>query len=363
MLPGGALRPHEALLLVDAQRLRVHADELGGDADHVARAVVHRGRDAARASRPSVALENSRPSGSRRRLLELLERLALRLRQLRGHRHAHAREQVAAAVALEAAARRGPSRAAACRPASRPESSARRGRPASGSRPSAPSAASSRRDRHLEHEVVAAALVELRRLDARDDVEVAGRRAAPARLALALQLDLRAVLDAGRDPHRVALRAPLAAGAAGRSRTASRRRCRCRGSAGTAAAARTGPATSATTPLPLHSGQRFGAVPGAAPVPWQVWQASSSSTGTVASRPLQRVLERDAHVDLDVRPALAALRPRPASARGRRRRGRRRCRRGRGRRSRSSSARARAGRCARRTRSYCLRFSGSESTS
>ena len=35
----GALRPHEPLLLVDAQRLRMHADELGGDADHVARPV------------------------------------------------------------------------------------------------------------------------------------------------------------------------------------------------------------------------------------------------------------------------------------------------------------------------------------
>src|SRR5262249_1877051 len=31
-----ALRAHEALLLVDAQRLRVHADELGRDRDHVA---------------------------------------------------------------------------------------------------------------------------------------------------------------------------------------------------------------------------------------------------------------------------------------------------------------------------------------
>ena len=36
---GGALRVHEPLLLVDAQRLRMHADELGGDADHVARTV------------------------------------------------------------------------------------------------------------------------------------------------------------------------------------------------------------------------------------------------------------------------------------------------------------------------------------
>ena len=56
---GGALRAHEPLLLVDAQRLRMHADELGGDADHVARTVV---------------------VGHPPRLLQLLEQLALLLR-------------------------------------------------------------------------------------------------------------------------------------------------------------------------------------------------------------------------------------------------------------------------------------------
>src|SRR5919206_1417817 len=39
-VPRRAPRPHEPLLLVDPKRLRVHADELGGDADHVARAFV-----------------------------------------------------------------------------------------------------------------------------------------------------------------------------------------------------------------------------------------------------------------------------------------------------------------------------------
>src|SRR3712207_7983177 len=34
---GRALRPHEPLRLVHAKRLRVHADELGGDGDHVDR--------------------------------------------------------------------------------------------------------------------------------------------------------------------------------------------------------------------------------------------------------------------------------------------------------------------------------------
>jgi hypothetical protein len=35
------LRAHESLLLVHPQRLRVHADELGGDGDHVPGPVVH----------------------------------------------------------------------------------------------------------------------------------------------------------------------------------------------------------------------------------------------------------------------------------------------------------------------------------
>src|SRR5918911_681678 len=71
------------------------------------------------------------------------------------------------------------------------------------------------RHRHLDDEVGrAAALVQLRRRDARDDEEVAALAAAVAGLALALQADASAVLDAGRDLDRVALRAALAAGAA-----------------------------------------------------------------------------------------------------------------------------------------------------
>ncbi len=38
---GGPLRLHEAPLLVDAERLRMHADEVGGDGDHVPALVVH----------------------------------------------------------------------------------------------------------------------------------------------------------------------------------------------------------------------------------------------------------------------------------------------------------------------------------
>src|SRR5215210_3348766 len=40
-VPRGALRPDQALVLVDAQRLRVHPDEVGRHGDHVARTVVH----------------------------------------------------------------------------------------------------------------------------------------------------------------------------------------------------------------------------------------------------------------------------------------------------------------------------------
>src|SRR5439155_337376 len=70
------------------------------------------------------------------------------------------------------------------------------------------------RDRDLDDQVVASALVQLRRLDARDDVEVARLAAREAGLALALQADAGAVLDAGRDLDRVALRPALAPGAA-----------------------------------------------------------------------------------------------------------------------------------------------------
>src|SRR5215468_7284130 len=175
-------------------------------------------RSAARAPRagPRRACDRARSSAEQLlarvalvRLAQVLERLALGLRQLRRHLHAQPREQVAAPAALQL-------RRAA--PLDAKELSvARAGRHLQRDAPVGRRDLDLRakrslveRDGDLEHEVVAAALVELRRLDARDDVEVAGRRAAEARLALALQLDLRPVLDAGGDVDRVALRAPLA---------------------------------------------------------------------------------------------------------------------------------------------------------
>src|SRR5205823_6162507 len=71
---GRALRPHEALRLVDPQRLRVHADELGGDADHVhwplvhhpslPRASHHGSRTATTPNAPAITYEARLPSST-----------------------------------------------------------------------------------------------------------------------------------------------------------------------------------------------------------------------------------------------------------------------------------------------------------
>src|SRR5581483_3016618 len=74
--------------------------------------------------------------------------------------------------------------------------------------------------RHVELQIgLAAPAVQLRRLDARDDEQVASRAAAVAGLALPAQLDPRPVLDARRDLHPEAAGAPLApAASAARAR-------------------------------------------------------------------------------------------------------------------------------------------------
>src|SRR5581483_6224321 len=155
-----------------------------------------------------------RPSPSHA-LLELLEQLALLLVDLLRNLDAHAREHVALAVALEArrAAALDPQQLAVLGPGGHLQ---RHG--AFGRRHLDGAAERGGRERHghRHDEVVAAALVHLRRLHPRDDVEVARGRSAVARLALALQLDARAVLDARRDLHGVALGTALAAGAVAR---------------------------------------------------------------------------------------------------------------------------------------------------
>ena len=62
-VPRGALRADEPLLLVHAQGLRVHPDELGCDGDHVARSVVHHARS--RKMRTATELIASSPMTTR----------------------------------------------------------------------------------------------------------------------------------------------------------------------------------------------------------------------------------------------------------------------------------------------------------
>src|SRR4029453_2884611 len=68
------------------------------------------------------------------------------------------------------------------------------------------------RDRHVDDEVGAAPLVDRRLGYARDDMQISGRAAGGPGLALSLEPDPGAVLDAGRNLHRVALRSALAPG-------------------------------------------------------------------------------------------------------------------------------------------------------
>src|SRR6185312_12113119 len=154
--------------------------------------------------------------------------------------------------------------------------------------------------------VVAAPLVELRRLDARDDVEVSGGRAAEPGFALSLQLDPRAVLHAGGDPNRVALRPPLtASAAAGRARRLD-----------DSAVAATVRARLLQREEPLRAGDDTGAFAlraalgrgpgrGAGAVARVAGELERDGDGRLQA--LQRVLERDPHLDVDVGASLPAL--------------------------------------------------------
>src|SRR5215208_371549 len=62
-VPRGTLGAHEPLLLIHAQGLRVHPDELGCDGDHVARSVVHHARS--RKMRTATELIARRPATTR----------------------------------------------------------------------------------------------------------------------------------------------------------------------------------------------------------------------------------------------------------------------------------------------------------
>src|SRR5207245_3887418 len=67
--------------------------------------------------------------------------------------------------------------------------------------------------RHVDHEIGPAPFEEPRGRHARDHDEISCRTAVQTELALALELDARPILDAGRNLHREALRATLTAGA------------------------------------------------------------------------------------------------------------------------------------------------------
>ncbi len=161
--------------------------------------------------------------------------------------------------------------------------------------------------RQLEHEVVAAALEELRALDTGDHEEVARRRAAPAGLAFALQPDLRPVLHPGRDRDAVALRAPLAAravaGRAGRvddGADASTVRARLLEGEKPLRARDDTAAVAPRAGLRSGSGRRAGAVAGVA--------GELERHRHRHLQAAQRVVERHPHLDLDVGAALAAVR-------------------------------------------------------
>src|SRR5204863_9979425 len=145
-------------------------------------------------------------------LLQFLEQLALALLQPFRNAHLHAREDVAAAGALQL--RRALALDAEQRPVLGAALDLQSHRPIRRRRLNLGAECRlGEGDRQLDDEVVSAALVHLRRLDARDDEEVARLAAVEAGLAFALEADAGAVLDAGRDLDRVALRPLLAAGA------------------------------------------------------------------------------------------------------------------------------------------------------
>ena len=163
------------------------------------------------------------------------------------------------------------------------------------------------RDGHVDDQIVAAPLVDLRRLDARDDVEVARGRAAVPRLALALELDARAVLRACRDLDREALRAPLAA----RAVTRRARRLDDRAHAAALRArllqreqALRGRDDARPTALRAGDRRRSGRRPCA--VTGVTGELELHGHGRLHAP--QRVLEREAHLHLDVVPPLSALR-------------------------------------------------------
>ena len=130
--------------------------------------------------------------------------------------------------------------------------------------------------------------------------QVAGGPPPRPGLALALEPDARAVLDAGRDLDRVALRAPLAARAVAVVARILDHGALAAGSAGTAARARTGPGSRRGRLGRCTPGRSLGAVPGFAPEPPHSRQAVLDLDRDPRLDPAQRVLEGQPHLRLEV---------------------------------------------------------------
>ena len=129
-------------------------------------------------------------------------------------------------------------------------------------------------------------------LDVGDHVQVAGRAAAQAGLALAGEPDPRAVLDAGGDVDAVALDLAQPALAARRSGTGSSITVPLPPQREHGRVIENTPWPWASTPRPLQTGQTFGAVPGRAPVPRQVVHAHVRGHRHRHLRALDRLVER-----------------------------------------------------------------------
>src|SRR2546426_7884850 len=246
-----------------------------------------------------------------RGLLQRLERFLLRLRQLLRHAHLQARDQVAAAGAVQLG----------CAAAANAQELAvlGAGRNLQGHRQVRGRHLDGRAERglgvgewHLDLEVGGSApLVQLRRRDPGDDVQVAGGAAAPAGLALAAQPDPRPVLHARRNLDGVALRPPFAAGAA-----AARARVLDHGAVAAAARTRLREPEQALAlgddPAAVALGadlrRRARLRPGAAALS----AGELERDGDRRLHALERVLERKADLDLDVVAALRARLARPA---------------------------------------------------
>src|SRR5581483_9388547 len=166
------------------------------------------------------------------------------------------------------------------------------------------------RDGHLEHEVGAAPLVQRRGVDLHDDVEVAVGAAVPARLALALEPDARAVLRPGRHLDLVALRRALAPRAAAVA-------ARLLDDDAVAAAARAGLGQREQAVAVGDDARAVALRAGDRPRPGLRAGAAADVAGRLRldrhphGDALERVVEREAHARLEVG---AALRPRPRRA-------------------------------------------------